>query len=144
MSKHYSKHYRNTTKTQAQTLKHNVVSGHNSLGRPAPQTQNATKLKQTYPRHTDTQAKRIKTHSKHTKTQPKHSQTQIGPKKKSAEGEGAKHIIIIIWRFASAGAGHGANCPSANKSLATMLARTSLVMSYANFQPRQRRSEGAC
>ena len=86
-----TKHKQNTSKTHAQTQKHNVVSEHKTLGRPAPQTQNATKLKQTHPRHTDTQAKRIQTHSKHTKTQPKHSQTQIGARKKSAEGEGAKH-----------------------------------------------------
>ena len=35
--------------------------------------------------------KRGRTQSKHTKTQTKHSQTQIGPKRKSAEGGGAKH-----------------------------------------------------
>ena len=51
----------NSSKTQAQTLKHNVVSGHKSLGRPASQTPNPTKLNQTHPTHTNTQPKHTKT-----------------------------------------------------------------------------------
>ena len=81
---------RDTDETQGITRKNTYVSRHLLLDRPAPQTQNATKLKQTHPRHTDTQAKHSKTQSKHSQTQSKHWQTQIGPEKKSAKGGGAK------------------------------------------------------
>ena len=56
VSEHYSRHNRNTNKPQAQAQKHNRVSRHRFLDRPAPQTRNATKHNQ----------------QKHNNAQPKH------------------------------------------------------------------------
>ena len=53
--KHYSRHNRNTSKTQAQTHKHKCVSRHRFLDRPVPQTRSATNLNQTHPKHNNTQ-----------------------------------------------------------------------------------------
>ena len=76
---------------------------HRFLDRPASQTRNATKHNDTQPKHNSTQPIHNKTQPKPIKTQTKHNHTQIGPNPQSAEGGGAKHIIIIIITEVSLG-----------------------------------------
>ena len=104
---------------------------HRFLDRPASQTRNATKHNDTQPKHNNTHPTHNKTQPKPIKTQTKHNHTQIGPNPQSAEGGGAKHIIIIITEV-SLGVQSKWSLPSACSQVALdRAARTSLVNSPA-------------